>query len=74
MCVDYGAVVSRTLHAFSILCGFHKFVFVYDEVFFFCAVGMMNYTLCVAVQYIGQPENAAKYQCKVKLVNNLPNG
>ena len=69
MCVDYGVVESRTIHAFSNLCGFDKFVFVYDEVFF-RTVSMMNDMLCVAVQYIGQPENAAKYQYRVKLVNN----
>ena len=68
LCVDYGEVESRTLHAFSTLCGFHKFVFVYDEVFFRTA-GMMEDKFCVAVQYIGPPENAAKYQYRVKLVN-----
>jgi hypothetical protein len=65
MCVDYGEVESRTLHAFSNLCGFDKFVFVYDEVFF-RTVDVMDDMLCVAVLYIGQPENAAKYQYKVK--------
>ena len=68
MCVDYGEVESRTLHACSTLCGFHKFVFVYDEVFFRTA-GIMNDMFCVAVQYIGPHENAAKYQYRVKLVN-----
>jgi hypothetical protein len=68
MCVDYGVVESRTVHAFSTLSGFDKFVFVYDEVFF-RTVGMMNDMFCVAVQYIGQPENAVKYQYTVKLVN-----
>jgi E3 ubiquitin-protein ligase SIAH1 len=68
MCVDYGEVESRTLHASSTLCGFHKFVFVYDEIFFRTA-GIMNDMFCVAVQYIGPPENAAKYQYRVKLVN-----
>ena len=72
MCIDYGEVESKTLHAFSALWGFHKFVFAYDEVFFRTA-GMMNDTFCVAVQYIGPPENAAKYKYKVKSVkkNNM---
>ena len=68
MCVDYGEVESRTLHACSSLCGFHKFVFAYDDVFFRTA-GIMNDMFCVAVQYIGPHENAAKYQYRVKLVN-----
>jgi E3 ubiquitin-protein ligase SIAH1 len=68
MCVDYGEVESRTLHAFSTLNGFHKFVFVYDEIFFRTA-DIMNDMFCVAVQYIGSHENAAKYQYRVKLVN-----
>ena len=70
MCVDYGEVESRTLHEFSTLCGFHKFVFVYDEVFFRTG-GMMNDMFYVVVQYIGQPENAAKYQYRVKSVNKV---
>jgi hypothetical protein len=68
MCVDYGEVESRTLHAFSNLGGFHKFVFFHEEVFF-RTVGTMDDMFCVAVQHIGSPENAAKYQYKVKLVN-----
>jgi E3 ubiquitin-protein ligase SIAH1 len=68
MCVDYGVVESRTLHAFSTLDGFHKFVFFYDEVFFRTA-DVINNIPCVVVQYIGPPDKAAKYQYKVKLVN-----
>jgi len=68
MCVDYGEVESRTLHAFSTLCGFDKFVFFYDEVFF-RTVSMMNDMFCVFVHYIGPPENAAKFQYRVTLVN-----
>ena len=67
-CLDYREVA---LSPFILLC-FHawcnKFVFIYDEVFFrqFCERNGIFY---VVVQYIGPPENAAKYKYKVEFVN-----
>ena len=67
MCVDYGEVESKTVHAVSTIWDFHKFVFAYDEVFFRTA-GIMNDKFCVAVLYIGPSENAAKFKYRIKLV------
>jgi hypothetical protein len=68
MCFDYGEVESRNFHGIRHYGWYNKFVFVYDEVFFrqFCERKAIFY---VAVQYIGPPENAAKYKYKVKFVN-----
>jgi hypothetical protein len=68
MCVDYGEVELRTLHEKGTSTWFNKFTFAYDEVFvrhFFWKVGMFG----VVVQYIGPPDNAAKYKYKVEFVN-----
>ena len=68
MCLDYGEVESRSLHEYGTSAWFKKFAFVYDEVFFrwFDERDDMFY---VGVQYIGPPENAAKYKYRVKFVN-----
>jgi hypothetical protein len=68
MCLYYGEVESRSLHEHAISAWFNKFVFVYDEVFF-RAFGERNGMFYVVVQYIGPPDNAAKYKYKVKFVN-----
>jgi len=68
MCLDYGEV---ELSPFLLMCSrawCNKFVFIYDEVFFrrFCWRNGMFYAV---VQYIGPPENAAKYKYRVEFVN-----
>jgi hypothetical protein len=68
MCLDYGEVESRTLHEKGTSAWFNKFVFVYDEVFF-RAFDVRNGIFYVVVQYVGPPDNAAKYKYKVKFVN-----
>jgi len=68
MCLDYGEVESRTLNEAGTSAWFHKFVFVYDEVFF-RAFDVRNGMFYVVVQYIGPPDKAAKYKYKVKFVN-----
>jgi len=68
MCLDYGEVESRSLHEHGTSAWFHKFVFVYDEVFF-RAFDVRNGVFYVVVQYISPPDNAAKYKYKVKFVN-----
>ena len=68
MCLDYGEVESRTLNEHGTSAWFHKFVFVYDEVFF-RAFDVRNGMFHVAVQYIGPPDKASKYKYKVKFVN-----
>jgi len=67
MCLDYGEVESRHFLSLLHMC-FYKFVFTYDEIFCcqFCERSDMIY---VVVQYIGPPENAAKYKYKVEFVN-----
>jgi len=69
MCFDYGEVELRRLFCpRTKFWWFRKFVFVYNEVFyrhFFWKGGMF----CLVVQYIGPPENAAKYKFKVEFIN-----
>jgi hypothetical protein len=68
MCLDYGEVESRSLHEHGTSAWFHKFGFVYDEVFF-RAFDVRNDMFYVVVQYIGPPGNAAEYKYKVTSVN-----
>jgi hypothetical protein len=70
VCSDYGEVELRSLDRCLDAEGCNKFVFVYNEVFYrtFSSFGWDG-MFAVAVQYIGPPENAAKYKYRVEFVN-----